>query len=199
MAKIQNVFSKLAMINLSNMISYHRVTNEAELHEILKLQRLNLAQVLSSSIIEKEGFVTVQHDFDILKRMNTVCAHCIAKVNDKVVGYALCMDKRFKNKIDVLRSMFEEIDKSLVHHPKKYTNYIAMGQVCIDKEYRKKGVFRGLYGFMKEELKNEFNCVITEVDTKNVRSSDAHKAVGFELLKTYVSDDITWELILLEF
>ena len=199
MAKIQNVFSKFVMINFTNMISYHRVTNNAELHEILQLQRLNIAQVLSSSEIEKEGFVTVHHDFNILKKMNTVCAHCIAKVNGKVVGYALCMDKRFKNKIDVLRSMFEEIDNSLVHHPKKYTNYIVMGQICIDEDYRKKGIFRGLYNYMKEELKNEFNCVITEVDIKNIRSSDAHKAVGFKLLKTYVSDDKTWELILLEF
>jgi len=199
MAKIQNVFSKFAMINFTNMISYLRVTNDAELQEILELQRLNTAQVLSSSVIEKEGFVTVQHNFDILKKMNTVCAHCIAKVNGKVVGYALCMDKRFKNKIEVLRSMFEEIDNALVHHPKKYTNYVAMGQICIDEKYRKKGIFRGLYNFMKKELKNKFNCVITEVDTNNVRSSDAHKAVGFELLKTYVSDDITWELILLEF
>lgn len=199
MAKIQNVFSKLAMINFTNMISYHRVTNDAELHEILQLQRLNIAQVLTSSEIEKEGFVTVQHNFDILKKMNSVCAHCIAKVNDNVVGYALCMDKRFKNDIEVLRSMFKEIDNSLVHQPKKYTNYIAMGQICINKDYRKKGIFRGLYNFMKEELKNEFNCVITEVDTKNVRSSNAHKSAGFKLLKTYFSDDKTWELILLEF
>ena len=199
MAKIHNVLSKFAMINFSNMISYHRVTNDVELYEILQLQQLNIAQVLSSAVIEKEGFVTVQHTFDILKKMNTVCPHCIAKANGKVIGYTLCMDKRFKNKIDVLRSMFEEIDNSLVHHPKKYTNYVAMGQICIDEKYRKKGIFRGLYNFMKEELKNEFDCVITEVDTNNVRSSDAHKAVGFELLKTYVSDEITWNLILLEF
>jgi ribosomal protein S18 acetylase RimI-like enzyme len=131
--------------------------------------------------------------------MNTVCAHCIAKVNGKVVGYALCMDKRFKNKIDVLRSMFVEIDSSLVHYPKKYTNYIAMGQICIDKEYRKKGIFRGLYNYMREELRAQYSCVITEVDAKNVRSSDAHKAIGFELLKTYFSDAITWELMLLDF
>jgi hypothetical protein len=57
MAKIQNVFSKFAMIILTNMISYHRVTNDVELHEILQLQRLNIAQVLSSSVIEKEGLL----------------------------------------------------------------------------------------------------------------------------------------------
>ena len=199
MAKIQNVFSKFAMINRTNMISYHRVTNDDELHEILQLQKINLPQELSTSEKELEGFVTAHHTFDILKKMNAICAHCIAKANGKVVAYALCMDKRFKNEIDVLKPMFEEIKNSLVNQPKDFSNYIAMGQICIDKNHRKKGIFRGLYNFMKKELKNEFNCAITEVDTINVRSSDAHKAVGFELLKTYVSDDKTWELILLKF
>ena len=186
------------MINCTNMISYHRVTNDDELHEILQLQKINLPQELSASEKEIEGFVTVHHTFDILKKMNTICAHCIAKMNGEVVAYALCMDKRFKNEIDVLKPMFEEIENSLVNQPKDYSNYIAMGQICIDKNHRKRGIFRGLYNFMKLELKNQFDYIITEVDAKNGRSSNAHRAIGFELLKTYTASNKIWELILLK-
>jgi len=198
MAKIQNVFSKFAMINCTNMTSYHRVTNDDQLHKILQLQKINLSQELSTSEKEIEGFVTAHHAFDILKKMNTICAHCIAKVNGNVVAYALCMDKRFKNEIDVLKPMFEEIESSLVNQPKEFSNYITMGQICIDKNHRKKGIFRGLYNFMKLELKNQFDCIITEVDAKNIRSSNAHKAIGFELLKTYTASNKIWELIILK-
>lgn len=181
------------------MISYHRAQNDEELHQILQLQQQNLSSNLVDTEQTKEGFVTVHHTFDILKKMNAVCPHCIAKAHTKVVGYALCMDQSFKNEIAILKPMFKEIDIAFSNKETQLSNYIAMGQICIDKDSRKKGVFRGLYDFMKKELRAEYSCIITEVDAKNIRSSMAHKAVGFELLKTYVSNNITWELILLEF
>lgn len=52
-----------------------------------------------------------------------------------------------------------------------------------------------MYYFYKEELQNDFDCLITEVATNNKRSLAAHKSVGFQVLKTQVSDDISWELV----
>lgn len=180
------------------MIAYCRAQSDTELYEILQLQKQNLSQHISPLEQENEGFVTVHHTFDILHKMNEVCNHCIAKVDDKVIGYALCMDPLFKDEIAILTPMFQQIDDSLIDRDPHLTNYIVMGQICIDKAYRKKGVFRGLYNFMKEELKSEYSCIITEVDAKNSRSSKAHKAIGFELLKTYVMDAVLWELVLLK-
>ncbi len=181
------------------MISYHRAQNDEELYAILELQKQNLAINLVDYEQKEDGFVTVQHTFNMLKKMNVVCPHCIAKVNSKVVGYALCMDRSFKNEIDVLKPMFEEIETSLNIRSSKLSNFIVMGQICIDKKYRKKGIFRGLYGYMHDQLNSDYTCVITEVDQKNTRSSNAHKIVGFELLKTYTSDTKIWELIVMKF
>jgi len=66
-----------------------------------------------------------------------------------VIGYALCMLKEFKKEIEVLRPMFKQIDSIL----NKGGDYIVMGQICIDKRFRKQGVFRGLYQFMKAQLR----------------------------------------------
>jgi hypothetical protein len=197
-AKIQNVFSKLAILKRTNMISYHRVQNDEELYEILELQRRNLPTNLGDNELHEEGFVTVQHTFDILKEMNEVCAHCIAKEENYLVGYALCMDRRYKNQIEVLKPMFEEIETAINNQSSKLSNYVVMGQICIDKKYRKKGVFRGLYSYLREQLNTEYSCIITEVDQKNSRSSNAHKAVGFEVMKTYLADTKIWELIVLK-
>ncbi|WP_298900808.1 GNAT family N-acetyltransferase [uncultured Psychroserpens sp.] len=172
-------------------ITYHRVKTDDELNAILRLQSDNLPKRITVSEQEKEGYVTIHHSFDILKRMNDSCAHIIAKHDGHIVGYALCMTKQFKDEIPILISMFNEIESII---PKRL-NYIVMGQVCVSKPYRKQGIFRGLYRFMSNVLKPDFKAIITEVNVKNVRSSKAHQAVGFELLKTYVSNNETWELI----
>lgn len=64
--------------------------------------------------------------------------------------------------------------------------------------YRGKGIFKGLYNKMKDELQGKFNAIITEVDALNIRSSNAHKAIGFKELVKYESDGQLWELIVLK-
>lgn len=182
---------------MSPKITYHKAKTNQELEAILKIQQQNLREVLSATQKEKEGFVTLQHDFKILKKMNDACPHSIAKCDGEVVGFALSMLQDFKNDIPLLVPMFKEIDQALTQQNTN-VNYIAMGQICVDKNYRGKGVFRGLYHFMAQTLKHDFNAIITEVDTKNKRSSAAHKAVGFKFLKNYTSNNQLWEIISLE-
>lgn len=171
-------------------IQYSRVTLEDELRQIIALQKVNAIDSISSEEKEKEGFVIVLHTYDILKLMNDACPHIIAKDGDMVVGYALVMLKEFRDEIAILSAMFETAAQLL-----RNKNYLAMGQICISKEYRKKGVFRGMYTFYKEELQNEFDCLLTEVATNNTRSLGAHLNIGFEVLKTQVSNGVSWELI----
>lgn len=173
------------------MITYKTTSTQEELLQILTLQQKNLPKNLSKKEMKEQGFVTVEHDLSILQKMHDVAPHIIAISNNKVVGYALSMDKQFKNDIPVLIPMFEVIEKS----PVKKINYILMGQVCIDKKYRGKGLFRGLYNKMKQEV--NFDAIITEVDALNTRSSNAHKAIGFDEICKYESGGQLWELIIL--
>jgi predicted GNAT superfamily acetyltransferase len=173
------------------MIDYKRATTDEELLQILKLQQLNFSSSISEEEKEKEGFVTVQHDFNILKSMNEKCQHIIAIHENKVVGYALSMVREFQEKVEVLKPMFVEIEK----HIENQSSYLVMGQICVDKEFRKKGVFRGMYAFMRQELHQLYDFLITEIDSSNKRSIDAHYAIGFKQLHTYNSDHQDWEIV----
>lgn len=179
------------------MITYHNVKTNEELEEILELQKRNLSQNVSEKEKLKEGFVTIEHSFKILKKMNDACAHCVAKKDGKIVGFALSMLQDFKEQIPLLIPMFKEIDE-VVNTQNLSANYITMGQICIDKTVRGKGVFRGLYTYMINEMKDRFDAIITEVDTKNIRSSNAHKSVGFQLVKKYETNNQLWEIIILK-
>jgi len=172
-------------------IVYKRANHTSELIQILALQQKNLPISISTQEKEKEGFVTVHHDFDILKKMNDREPHIIAKHGDTVIGYALCMTKDFSDEIDVLRPMFQQIDPTIPPD----INYLTMGQICIDKPFRKQGVFKGLYNKMRETLKNQYDLLITEVAADNIRSLQAHLAIGFKELVIYEAKGIRWHLI----
>ena len=172
------------------MIKYLRTSSDEQLHQILEIQKRALKQNVSAEEQKTEGFITVPHTFEILKKMNDACPHIIALEESRVVGYALVMLESFRNEMDILVPMFETADKLL---PNK--NYLTMGQVCIDKPYRGKGIFKGLYAFYKSELAGQFDCLFTEVATKNTRSLNAHLAVGFEILDTQVTDGTSWEMV----
>lgn len=171
-------------------VRFTRASSEDELLQILALQKKYAFTSVNKQEQEKEGFVTVSHSYEILKQMNDACSHIIAKDGDLVVGYALVMLQKFRDEISILSAMFETATELL--GDKKY---VAMGQICIAKNYRKQGVFRGMYQFYKQELQNEFDCLLTEVATDNQRSLNAHLNVGFKVLKTQVSDGVSWELI----
>ena len=172
-------------------ITYRQASTSKELEQILQLQLLNLPVNLSEDIKISEGFVTVRHTLEILRQMNDVCPHIIAKDGEKVVGYALCMHPKFANEIEILKPMFNEI-KSIIEADLRY---IAMGQICIAKDYRGKGIFRGLYSAMSNFIRPVFDSITTTVDAKNIRSLKAHYAIGFAELKSYHSDGHHWKLI----
>ena len=175
-------------------ISYTTVSSEGELLQILELQKVNLPSVLSEKEFKDEGFVTVVHSLDLLRRMNERCPHVIAKSGDQVVGYALCMHPDFSKEIEILKPMFREIEKVLTNQEP----YLIMGQVCIDKAFRKQGIFRGMYRKMLSTYRSDFGQIITEVDDRNQRSLTAHYAVGFKDLSQYQSSGRNWCLIVLK-
>ncbi len=174
-------------------VEYTRASHREELQEILVLQKKNLPFQRSKNELEKEGFVTISHTLDLLKAMNEICPHIIAKDQGKVIGYALCMHPHFSKEIPILVPMFQKIRELL---PADQT-FIVMGQICIDKSYRGQGIFRGLYKAMKKYLDRSFELIVTEVDGRNKRSLNAHLACGFTIKKKYQSDGRDWYLIVL--
>jgi L-amino acid N-acyltransferase YncA len=179
--------------------SITRAVRDEYLVQILALQKINLPNNLTESEIETQGFVTCDHSPQLMKRMNHPFPHVIALHDSKVVGYALVMLPVLKNEIDVLKSMFEVIEN---HQFKEVSleksNYFVMGQVCIDKNHRSKGLFQNLYDGLKYYMSPHYNFCITEIDQRNRRSMRAHEKVGFELMTSYrdSKNGKLWDLVI---
>ncbi|WP_052085232.1 GNAT family N-acetyltransferase [Cellulophaga sp. E6(2014)] len=70
-----------------------------------------------------------------------------------------------------------------------------MGQICVSKNHRTQGVFRGLYAHMKKHLEQKYDTIITEIDSLNNRSMQAHKAVGFKEMVRYTTNEQEWVVV----
>lgn len=178
------------------MIYFTTAQTKGDLQQILDLQLLNLPKNISQQEAKDQGFVTVHHDFEILEEMNNKYPHIITKDQGKVIAYALVMLSEFRNKIPVLKPMFEKIDGlTYQNHLLKDTPYFVMGQVCVDKDYRGKGIFSGLYQQMKKEMSSHFTYLITEIATRNTRSMRAHEKVGFKTIHIFEDDTEKWAIV----
>jgi Acetyltransferase (GNAT) family len=179
-------------------LTFTTTTSDDQLHQILALQKENLRGTKSIETESDQGFVTVSHDYNLLKDMNDACPHIIALDGDRVAGYALAMVKDFKYKIPILTPMFDLLD-SLEYggkHIKDYT-YLVMGQVCVGENYRGQGVFAGMYQKYFETYKGPFDYIITEIAARNTRSMHAHMKVGFHEIYRYEESGMEeWVVVL---
>jgi predicted GNAT family N-acyltransferase len=179
------------------MIIYTIADAKEDLGGILRLQKKNFKDYLSEQEMREEGSLSLKHELPELEEICGNYRHIIAKDNDKVIGYALVMLKEFKDSVPVLVPMFHQIDQlEFRGRFLEDTSYFVMGQICIDKNYRGRGIFKGLYYKLKETLSDRFEITVTEVATRNLRSMQAHYAVGFKSLLEYVSpENEEWALV----
>lgn len=172
------------------MINYTTSAGTIDLEGIVALQKANLAQHLTKEEIKTQGFVTVHHSFEQLKRLNDHEKHIVAKDNENVVGYVLAMTQQSKFDLPILLPMFNEFEIILYKNKiiAEY-NYIVVGQVCIQKEFRGQGIVDNCYAAYKKYYADKYDFVITEIAAANQRSLNAHKRIGFTEIHSYTAPD----------
>lgn len=162
------------------------VKNDEDVRGILALQQKNLKKNLTPEQIQSQGFVTVEHQFSVLKAMNDAQPSVIVKDGETVVAYCLAMLPQFRNDVQELKSLFDSIDDIDYEGLKlKDYKYVVMGQVCVGEGYRSMGFFDGMYLKLREELSGKFQMCVTDISTNNLRSMKAHARVGFIPVKDF--------------
>ena len=163
------------------MIYSTLVNNTEELQQILDLQQQNLPKNISAEELRSQGFVTFQHDLETLQQFHQMAPSVIVKDDEKVIAYALTVVNEARHIFPPMKSMFVLLE-TLQWKGKPFHDfrYYEMGQICVAKEYRGKGVFEMLYQQHKRSYSHKFDLLVTQISTKNHRSLRAHKKVGFE-------------------
>ncbi len=178
------------------MVSAGLVQSVATLEEILKLQQENLAAQLSVAEAREQGFVTVKHTLDVLRTMHDVLPSVVAMEERHLVGYALSMARECRPLIPVLEPMFQVLDWLTVdRRPLANRPYYVMGQVCVAKAHRGRGVLEALYAAHRNAYASKFELLITEISVRNVRSMKAHARMGFRDIHRYEDGAESWVVV----
>ena len=169
---------------------YRQARTDAELLQILELQRANLYEQVSPEVREREGFLKIRHTLPLLRKMQAAGPHIIALHGKELAGYALCMAPGQEADIPDLKPLFDFVRRTLPEGQ----DFRVMGQVCVASAFRRQGHFRKLYESFFA------SCsplpVITEIASINTRSLQAHKAIGFRSLGSHQETDLRWEVMI---
>jgi ribosomal protein S18 acetylase RimI-like enzyme len=172
------------------------VQHRGELEQILALQRRNLEQALSAEELRSQGFVTLRHDLAALEQMHALAPSIIVQQGAELVGYALAMPRECRALMPVLEPMFELFDRLEYRgRPLSEQRFYVMGQICIDKAHRGRGLVERLYQKHREIYERRFDFIVTEVACRNHRSLRAHNRVGFQTLHTYQDATDEWAVV----
>ena len=178
------------------MLEATTVTTEDELAQIHQLNQLNLKQNLSEKEKKEEGFVSWLYSIKLLEQMHKLAPSVIIKNNDNVVAYALVTLKEASEFHPDLQTMINNLQPLHYKGKSLFTySFYCMGQICIDKNYRGKGVFNNLYQHHKKIYQTKFDLLITEISTHNPRSQKAHEKVGFKTIHNYKDVMDEWNVV----
>lgn len=175
------------------MIDIGPVRDDDDLRGILALQQENVAAGISAEEARSQGFVTVQHTLEILRAMHAQEPSIVARDDGRVVGYALVAMREARALVPLYDDLLARIDR-LVPDQRFY----LIGQICVAKTHRGRGVFDALYQGHRDRLGGRFDACITEIATRNTRSMRAHERVGFETLAVYRDHADEWAIVSLQ-
>lgn len=181
-------------------ITFKTATSDQDFEGILALQRQNLYTAISAEKQADQGFVFAEHNIQLLKKMSVNLPQIIALANNKVIGYNLSMSADMKYDLPSITPMFNAFEKCN-YLSKSLTTYqfIVGGQVCVDQDFRGRGLLRKLYEETKDQLKSGFEVCVTEISTRNPNSLKAHQKMGFEVIDTYHDGIELWDIVLWDF
>lgn len=180
------------------MVIYTTSKSIEDLAGIIELQKINLPSNLTKEETEREGFVTVMHSLEDLKKLNAIEQSVIAKEDGKIIAYLIAMTSQSKADIPVPIPMFANFDNIKLHNKTLSAyNYILVGQVCVAKSFRGQGILDNCYAEYKKQFKGKYDFAITEIATKNNRSINAHKRIGFtEIYRYKAPDKEEWSIVI---
>jgi len=143
------------------------------------LVRLNEENFIAnlSAMERKQGFLSALFSLEQTARIAEDLGTRVAVVDGQVVGFLCAFRKEFDTGSPVIAKMLESYDRlGFEGRPLSAFKSYIYGPVCIGRDYRGRGLLRGLYQAQKADLAGRFEIGIAFVSRDNPHSLSAHVA-----------------------
>ena len=157
------------------MIEYRRAQPN-DYPAILNLQNANFVTNLSDEE-RKEGFLSAQFSAAQTAQIAEDLGTMVAVIDHRVGGFLCAFRNEFDTGSPVIAKMLDSYDRlTLDGKPLSAFHSYIYGPVCIAREYRRRGLLRGLYEAQKKDLAGKFEIGVAFVARNNPHSLGAHVA-----------------------
>jgi ribosomal protein S18 acetylase RimI-like enzyme len=174
---------------------------ESDLSDIAGLQQENLARNVSEEERQQQGFVSVETTPELLQEIAEQEGIIIARAGEKVVGYLMPMSVEHGKQIPLLDPFigrFKHIQ--FEGKPLDEYRYCILGQACVAKNYRGRGILEKLYQELETRLADKYDLGVSEIGANNPRSLRAHLGkIGLKVAERYSAEGRDWFIVILDF
>jgi hypothetical protein len=147
---------------------------ETDYPGILALQEANLFDNLSVEA-RSDGFLSARFSREQFARMHSDVAVMVVDDAVRIAGYLCASGIEFNRQFPLLAEMigcYREV--SFQGRPLADQKTFVYGPVCVDRTLRGRGLLRGLYQGLREEVAGRFDVGVAFIAKDNARSLAAH-------------------------
>ena len=141
---------------------------------ILQLQSANFIANLSPEE-RRQGFLSAQFSPEQTAQIAEDLGTMVALVDGQIAGFLCAFRKEFDTGSPVIAAMLDSYDRLRFQgKPLSSLNSYIYGPVCIAREFRGRGLLRGLYEAQIKDLAGQFDVGVAFVSRNNPHSLSAH-------------------------
>ena len=157
-----------------------------DLPSLLELQESNLFENLPAEQ-RKDGFLSARFAVEQFAQMNREAAVVVAEDDGRIVGYACSAGVDSSRQFPILDAMITTFGRLTYLGTTLIDARVCIyGPVCVDRNFRGRGVLRGLISGLKAELAGQFDVAAAFISKANSRSLAAHvDGLGMTVLGDY--------------
>lgn len=154
----------------------YRCARRKDYDSIVRLQAANYIENLTDEE-RVEGFLSAQFSSEQIAAIATDLGIAIVTNGTEITGCLCAFRREFVHGSPVVAKMLESYqDARFAGRALSAFNSYIYGPVCIAREYRRRGLLRGLYEFQKKHLTGRFEIGVALVSHSNPHSMQAHIA-----------------------
>ena len=151
-----------------------REASPADFEGILRLQYQNLRTTLQGEDLS-QGFLSIEFTKEQLYRIHGELGIFVALQDTRLIGYLMAESLEHAARSPLIAYMLKRL-KDMAHEGAALfsSRLFVYGPVCVERQFRGRGILEGLFEVMKKRLRDNYDAGIAFVSERNPRSLQAH-------------------------
>ena len=179
------------------MLTNKFVTEDDELIQIAALSMENMSSMIPDDLKEKEGYVTWPYSIEDLRVIHQITPSIVIKDDDKVIAYLIILVSEVREVYQPLKNILKLLGPSSYQDRlfEDYKYYI-LGQDCVQRDYRGRGLIKLLFDFQKKHLAPRYDLGVSAISVHNPLSQRIHEKLGAQVINVLSTEENTWNIVI---